>query len=104
MTNLVFFLMGCGSTASGALLGYWLRAKKTPKLAIPRCPCGHVRSTHDVQAGGCQATVQTESGWDKYGTPVRWQHVVCACQRYEGPVPIQEFFGPTLTLPEVDSQ
>lgn len=83
MLELVDYL--AAAFVGGVGIGRVMRPKP-PEPLRPVCSCGHGLGTHQ-QTGACNASVERSSKYDPYGGAVAWEHVPCACLRYDGPDP-----------------
>lgn len=83
-----------GSLGAGWLLGRHARLKRTPTSTQPQpiCLCEHHYGTHDPKTGACEASFVTDRHDSRRGL---WQErVSCACVRYTGPQPIEQYWVP----------
>ncbi|MER7280512.1 hypothetical protein ABT369_39345 [Dactylosporangium sp. NPDC000244] len=76
-----------GLLSAGWLLGRHARLKAAPRQPKPVCMCGHHYGTHDPQQGCCEA-----QDLEKVNFKDVW--VDCACVRYTGPQPVEQFWVP----------
>lgn len=63
----------------------------------PVCGCTHHYSFHDPKTGLCMHTGRTETRWDEFGTPYKWENKQCGCQRYIGPEPLASLYMPEIS-------
>ena len=85
-----------GALGTGWLLGRHARLRRTPNQPgqpQPICLCGHHYGTHDSATGGCGAQskerFQGRPGGDYCDV---W--IPCACVRYTGPQPVEQYWVP----------
>lgn len=80
---------------SGWLAGRFARLRRTPKIVQvkPICLCGHHYGTHDPETGAC-GTQYTVSVTPKFGGYAYDTWVECACVRYTGPQPVEQYWVP----------
>lgn len=94
----VLLLMGAGGIRKE------IERRHQRKLEItqgpqPICGCKHHYAYHNPKTGGCAAVSKTPVKWDDdFGSPTKWQHLPCTCQRYVGPEPLE-----TLYMPEISN-
>lgn len=64
----------------------------------PVCGCRHHYAYHSPKTGSCAAVSKTPVRWDRdFGSPTRWEHLPCTCQRYVGPEPLETLYMPEIT-------
>lgn len=70
----------------GGLIGRALSGRRSRSAAGPGpvCPCEHIISAHDDNAGRCRAQVERPH-YLKSGHRSGHEYVSCACMRYSGP-------------------
>lgn len=73
-----------------------VRSKETPVDPAPVCGCGHHYSFHNPESKLCMHTARTAVHWNASGTPVKWGHLQCGCQRYIGPQPLDTLYAPEI--------
>lgn len=93
----ITLLVGGGLLAFGYITGRVHRRKKTPKPPKAVCGCKHGLHAHDKD--GCHATVEVESQWDWAGSPIGWVRKPCACVKYIGPIPAEDFISMPILPP-----
>jgi hypothetical protein len=69
-----------------------LRSTRNPPSVRPICECCHHYGTHTDE--GCNAAV-IQRVWDRNAGYIN-KHVSCACLRYVGPVPLDQFWTPPI--------
>jgi hypothetical protein len=89
----VSVLIAAALFAVGWLLGRHARLKSTPKQPKPICLCGDHYGTHDPVTGECQAQEKERFQQDAGGFS-RDVWVRCACVRYTGPQPVEQYWVP----------
>src|SRR5688572_11806625 len=74
--------------------GWLVHLKRATKREQPKpiCLCEHHYGTHDPETGECLARVE-ESSYIA-GTGYRDLWVTCACVRYTGPQPVEQYWVP----------
>jgi hypothetical protein len=90
MFDPVSLLMGAALVAGGyggGRIGRARRRPKPPRPIKPECGCGHHKSYHQDGVGACQERVCVSfvEGYKK-----------CACMKYEGPIPLPEYYPPEI--------
>lgn len=83
LTGAVLVVTGYG----GGRVGRARRSPKPPPPVKPVCGCGHHKSYHKDGTGSCQERV--------YVSYVEG-HKQCACHKYEGPIPLVEYYSPEI--------
>lgn len=86
-------VVGAALLAVGWLIGRHARLKANPKAPKPICMGEHHYGTHDPETGECRAEHKerfraTAGGWEKDV----WAR--CACLRYTGPQPVEQYWVP----------
>lgn len=75
------------------------RKSQAPERTGAICGCDHSLALHNAESGRCHGEIKRPDSYDEAGTYLGTQHVNCACQRYVGPKPLEEFFEQRLLPP-----
>lgn len=77
----------------GWLVGRHARLKSAPKQPKPWCLCDHHYGTHDPETGECRSE-DKERFQETPGAFYKDVWVQCACVRYTGPQPVEQYWVP----------
>jgi hypothetical protein len=82
---------------AGWVVGRVGRMRSRREVIRPICECGHHYGAHDDD--GCNAEVQRHENDDAgYSLGQQWRP--CACLKYTGPVPLDQFWAPPIANSE----
>ncbi|MCZ2823831.1 MULTISPECIES: hypothetical protein [unclassified Modestobacter] len=94
-------LVGVGAVLLGQAIGYVQgRRHRAPKPIQAICGCGHGMSMHNAETERCHGMMNGDPlKYDSDKEPTAYKQVPCTCQRYVGPLPIDQVFSPPLLPP-----
>lgn len=85
-------LIALAGFAVGRFIPGRRRRPKPPKPIKPICGCTHHKSMHDPETGKCNAGIKVDK-YNSVGDHVGYEYPSCACLRYEGPIPADEYYA-----------
>ena len=97
----ISILVGVGAVLLGQAIGYVQgRRHRAPKPIQAICGCGHGMSMHNAETGRCHGMMNGDPlKYDSDKEPTAYKQVPCTCQRYVGPLPIDQVFSPPVLPP-----
>jgi hypothetical protein len=93
--------VGAGLLAAGVLVGRVSKRRTKDRGAdtAPICACGHSLADHNRDTDACHAQIRRPR-YNKYGEWTGHDYTPCTCQRYIGPVPLEQVWAPPISLPK----
>lgn len=99
----VSILVGVAAALLGQAIGYVSGRRRAPERSKPVqaiCGCSHGISMHNAETGRCHGLMNGNPlKYDRDKEPTAYEQVPCTCQRYVGPLPIDQVFSPPVLPP-----
>lgn len=98
-------ILGAALLGAGQLLGTVVRRVKPASRSLtqsqPTCDCGHKLAFHSRDGDQvCSAEVARDV-YDRDGDWAGYDYVACACRRYVGPIPLEDWARVLPPTPDV---